>query len=659
MNQTSSDFVVKVSTRGVEEARRAIAGLEQSTSSVAAAQASSFSSAAASMEKMVSSAGLLSRVLDDVSSNMQDLGKSAAAFEKLASRPVVGNSALDVLSRYAKKAPATAAAVSRGNALDVLKSMPGAPVAAAPGVARGNALDVLRSNPGPAARTPSSFASRNPLFSAFGLGALQGAMPGQLGFVQRGPGAIAQILGMSLGNTAAQFGKAAFAGPGGIANAVGSLPIVGGALSGALSGYMQQADQVMSFQRQQVELAPLLGNRALDENLQPIGSSRNALAGPPLPRALDEKVRRARNAAAINSISRDASRLLGTDASGGQTFEASMVRGGAAVSDLNNRNYVRASMAAQTTLGVGADVTGAFGLGSRIGAFAGQKNADPAQMLLRAISQSNQLGLSGTEQQEYLSQIADGIRNIERTGIPFQMDTVRNLQSAFTGFSGISSRAAGRFAMGAQQRATDFMEQGPQSAFDMNVFRGQGFSGGLRSYYDTLEKIGSDPQSLAKGQIAELSRYARSPIQSKAIHDVRQMGQRLGIVDPSFAQTFVAQMSDPSKAAQAQQDLAAKLTALQATKQDPDAAKNLEGAAEAALPSSLRRQAAMSNATLAAGSDSVNVMLNASEVANKLGNEIGNFGGLLNSVSNALHSVGMSLLGGDSDTPGPNVRPAH
>lgn len=657
MPQTSSDFVVKVSTQGVEQARRALESLEQATTGVGFDQSRAFASAAQSLEKVVASADKLCAKLDQVAHSMLAIGRTS-----------------DAVAAKAVGATTAAAARSGGaSALDVLNHMKAAnpgyfgPHPAAPEVAKGNAVDVLRrmqsENPGAfGARTQPLTVSQRLMehSGAFGFGFAKSALPGPLAMVARGRGAIPEMMGLAAGNMAMHLASAPFSGAQGLVGALGSVPLVGGMMAAPLANYMGQADQVMAFQRQQVELAPLLGNLALDENLRPMGSSRSTAMGPPLPPAATDAIRRARMGAAVTERGRDAARLLGQDISGGQRFAAALEQSGASVSDLeDNSNYVNNAMAAQSRLGVGTNVSGAFGLGARTGAFAGQKNADPGQMLMRAINQSNQLGLRGTEQQQYLQDIAEGIRNIERTGIPFQMDTVRNLQSAFTGFSGMSSRSAHNMAIGAQQRSSDFADNGPQDAFDMQVLRAGGFTGGLRSLYDTREKFQKDPEFYAKSQLKVLGQVGRSPIASKNRLDVKRIAAlKMGIVDPNFSPQFADSQLNPAKAEAAQKDLAEKIAAV--NKAAPTDQTSLDFQSGTVLPKSMTRQAAMANTTIAAGGDAVNVMLNASEVSNKLGNELGNFGGILNSVSEALHSVGMSVFGGNSGGAAPpDVRPAH
>lgn len=94
-------------------------------------------------------------------------------------------------------------------------------------------------------------------------GVVQGAgMGGMAGkFMQRGPGFWRQFAGQQAGGMLRRAGGAvgslATGGVGGFQQALGAIPVVGGAMAGQLGAAAGHADQALQWQREQVQLAPM------------------------------------------------------------------------------------------------------------------------------------------------------------------------------------------------------------------------------------------------------------------------------------------------------------------------------------------------------------------------------------------------------------------
>lgn len=98
---------------------------------------------------------------------------------------------------------------------------------------------------------------------AFIQGLAQGGLPFPAPFLQRGPGMGRQVAGMAVGRAltggargAQLAGGAMFGGVGGMAQAIGSIPLVGGMLGGQFQAAAQYAQQNIQWQQTKLGMAP-------------------------------------------------------------------------------------------------------------------------------------------------------------------------------------------------------------------------------------------------------------------------------------------------------------------------------------------------------------------------------------------------------------------
>lgn len=638
MAQTQSDFVVRVSTQGVEQARRALAQLEKASSGATADGGQAFGAMAEAMERMTEAADKLGTRLERANTSIRRLYRTQR----------------EMLSR------GTAAASGAPPAGSSLPSAPSSP--SSPGAPSGGGRA-----PAPAPMfTPAGVgggaaagARRSPFLSSFGLGALQGMLPGQLAYVQRGSGAIGQMLGMSAGNMMARTAMLPFSGAGGLAQVAGSVPLVGGLLSSSLSRYMGQADSAMSFRRQQMDLMPLLGSQSIAQSLGSSPGTRAATTmGPPLPAgmarlsAMDKMGMDPRT----QYLASEGRRMMGADLGQVQGFRASLAAQGGGSDDQMSTAFIRAAMAAKTNLGVGPEVTGAFALGGRTNAFAGKPGADPAEMLLRAMGQADRLGLKGDDAQTYLREIAEGIKQFQQTGMPMQMDSLNELTAGFTSLMGGNKLAAGRAAQGTLANSARFLQNGPQSAFDMQLMRAQGFRGGIASYYKNKLELGTNSTALGEDIMKVLPNYAKGPIEDKSVNDVMDVLRSQGItVSPDMARQYVQKIRSGKGS---DMDMAQAIQKARAPTAEPTLLGEGDRAA-ANVPSLIAKQADMSTAAVLAGEDAASVVQNMEQTAQDVGNVFSRFGTQMKQFTGALQRSVGQMTGGTAMAGPPDTRPAH
>ncbi len=110
-------------------------------------------------------------------------------------------------------------------------------------------------------------------------GFLQGAAPGVAQGLQRGPGMQRQMFGMAAGRAVRGAAMAPFGGVGGLAQAISTIPVVGGAGAGQIQTGMQLAGQAMQVQRARVGALPFMGGPLPGMRVGAAGRARATLAG--------------------------------------------------------------------------------------------------------------------------------------------------------------------------------------------------------------------------------------------------------------------------------------------------------------------------------------------------------------------------------------------
>jgi len=319
--------------------------------------------------------------------------------------------------------------------------------------------------------------------------------------LQRGPGMWRQAGGMAMGGAARGLAGTPFGGIQSLAQGLSSVPVVGGLMAAPMMQAAGHAGKAIGFQRQMLEMAPLLGElpgemqratRGLpQQNVEEIGARARAQAlerapkmtipagvvpnAPLIPGAdrleelrkrvsvmggqegpqtiigaearrqveeagtrAEEEVRASNRAVRAQARGRVRRQALGGIETAGRElgamerpqamqFAAQMAQiGGGGVQDITTP-MARTAVAAQTRFGVGPETTGAFLRAQRRGGLAGPQGAEA---LTEALSDAVSMGLKGSEIQEYMQQVAEGINQFRQTGIPFDREAMTTLQGA-------------------------------------------------------------------------------------------------------------------------------------------------------------------------------------------------------------------------------------
>lgn len=127
-----------------------------------------------------------------------------------------------------------------------------------------------------------AFARQREQRQGFAQGLLQGAAPGAMTFLQRGPGMRMQAAGAAIGGVARQAVGAGMAGvtggllqgPSGLIGAMSQIPVVGGLLAAPFQRQLQQAQQGMQFLQQRQAQLPFLGGYGMQARIR--GAQRRA-----------------------------------------------------------------------------------------------------------------------------------------------------------------------------------------------------------------------------------------------------------------------------------------------------------------------------------------------------------------------------------------------
>lgn len=132
-----------------------------------------------------------------------------------------------------------------------------------------------------------AFARQREQRQGFAQGLLQGAAPGAMTFLQRGPGMRMQAAGAAIGGVGRQLVGAGAAGmsggllqgPQGLVSAMGQIPLVGGLMAAPLQRQLQQAQQGMQFVQQRQAQMPFLGGMGLQTAMGRAGAVAGRRAG--------------------------------------------------------------------------------------------------------------------------------------------------------------------------------------------------------------------------------------------------------------------------------------------------------------------------------------------------------------------------------------------
>jgi hypothetical protein len=443
---------------------------------------------------------------------------------------------------------------------------------------------------------------------AFIQGLVQGGFTPAM-FLQRGPGMPQQMAGMAIGRTF-RTGMAgvggSFTGVQGLQQFLGSIPGVGGFLSGQIGKLAGYADQNINYQRTKLEMAPYLSTfselqkelssrqkasltptiseavltrkealdqlyarkemksnqlrrKAMDRASSRIEQSKggvlnriyDTVTGEGLKRDIgiileenkkaDKEIIKYKKGAAKeyktilkqyseeksnneknlikgkNSkksfeevIAKEGARLLGMNKDETTRFLGSILQAGGGVATGEQAKGIRqTAFGAKTLFGVQGGVSGAFlKAGRRGGIVGGMGKADNA--FKQAINEGISLGLSGSEINQWLQQIASGIYQFQQTGIGINVDSISKLATDI-GRAGLPITRAINMAQGITQYLQGIGSKGISSGADLMMLRELGgFRGGGVGEYRKARSRLEELQFQAKGMGVE--GIAGSPI---------------------------------------------------------------------------------------------------------------------------------------------------
>lgn len=151
------------------------------------------------------------------------------------------------------------------------------------------------------------------------------------------------------------------------------------------------------------------------------------------------------------------------------------------------RGFLRSAIAAQTTFGLGANVTGAFGRAGNLGAIKGGLGGADAAMA-RTIGDALALGLEGSDLQNYMQQTAQSLMSFERTGIALNPEAAGRISSTM-GMNGLGAIRGGAVGRGMLAAGGRMSQSGPQNAIELMMFQDMfGFKGGGLEGYAAAQR---------------------------------------------------------------------------------------------------------------------------------------------------------------------------
>jgi len=229
-----------------------------------------------------------------------------------------------------------------------------------------------------------------------------------------------------------------------------------------------------------------------------------------LKKAKQVALRGARSVNPLAGLATEGSRLLGMNKEETLNFLGSILQAGGGVATGEQAKGIRkTAFGAKTLFGVQGGVSGAFlKAGRRGGIVGGTGKADDA--LKQAINEGISLGLSGSEINQWLQQIASGIYQFQQTGIGINVDSISKL-AIDIGKAGLPITRAINMAQGITQYLQGIGSKGISGGADLMMLRELGGfrGGGVGEYRKARSKL-EELQFQAQGMGVE--GIAQSPI---------------------------------------------------------------------------------------------------------------------------------------------------
>jgi hypothetical protein len=179
--------------------------------------------------------------------------------------------------------------------------------------------------------------------------------------------------------------------------------------------------------------------------------------------------------------------------------------GGGGQAGMEQAGMMQAGFAAKRLYGVDEGTSGAFLKAQRRGGLAGLeagKEGGGGEALAGTIGDAMKLGLEGSEINDYLKIMAEGIQQFQQTGIPFPKDAFSGMGDELAKM-GVSGPRGTHVVRGLTQAAQALSTRGPQNAAELMMMQTMGgYQGGGAEGFEAaqlqLEQGKMDPKNMQK-----------------------------------------------------------------------------------------------------------------------------------------------------------------
>jgi hypothetical protein len=323
---------------------------------------------------------------------------------------------------------------------------------------------------------------------------------------------------------------------------------------------------------------------------------------------------------------------FGMDMMATRGFLGSMLQASGGNADQLSGSKAQQAMAASTRFGLGADVSGVFARGERMGAGGG---------MMEAIRSGMSLALEGSDLTNFTRQTAQAMMSFEQTGMPLSISGVRDMTAALSGngFGRERSVAVGQGLLSAGRRIA---QGGVNNAADFTMLRDfYGFQGGgTEDYFAAIKKAESgqfDPKGLDKRIDVVKGNFDTTTAKgsASAALSIRNYLQTLGVqIGAGEAEKLIS--GDAGARAKIEAELKGAGQRAAGFSADDLLAQGTVGAG-------MQRQAANANKRVAAGQDILETVqafegaqVNATKAAAALAKELEGFARTVKEISSKL-----------------------
>lgn len=164
--------------------------------------------------------------------------------------------------------------------------------------------------------------------------------------------------------------------------------------------------------------------------------------------------------------------------------------GGGSLQGFDQAGMTNVSFAAQTRYGIGPETQGAYLRGARIGGLGGPAGGNAGERMVQAMSKAVEMGMQGSSAVDFLQEIAQGINQFERTGMPLDDRTVLGIAKSMS-VSGLGPARGAQIGLGMTSGAQRIAAGGVNNPIDVLMMQTMGGfnGGGLKGYVEAMEQM--------------------------------------------------------------------------------------------------------------------------------------------------------------------------